>query len=100
MPVMSNMTLYYETLDASGAAPVDYQSTYGPQRVTLAVTYDSATGTYTADGTIQVQTNSVLSYGGNGSVAVQLVNPFLCQFATGDGDKATATIHEPQLAVS
>ena len=97
VPVVSDMTVYYETLDTSGAAPVDYQSTYGPRRVTLAVTYDSATGTYTADGTIPVQTNAAIYDGGQGSVQVELLHPSLCQLATAT---AAATVQHRQLGIA
>ncbi len=46
----------YSTMDASGAAPADYVSTRGPRPVAFGnVTYDSATGMYSADGTITVR---------------------------------------------
>ena len=72
LPVVLPMTVYYDTIDPSGSAPADYQSTYGPQPVTLSVSFDSATDTWIANGTIQVQTTSVISDGGQGSVTVEV----------------------------
>ena len=116
LPVVLPMTVYYDTIDPSGSAPADYQSTYGPQPVTLSVSFDSATDTWIANGTIQVQTTSVISDGGQGSVTVQLIDPFLCQLAggggggiplvcqadagsggSGGGTRATAAVDEPQV---
>ena len=62
------------------------------------VTYDSATGMYSADGTITVQTNGGIDDGVDGSVTVQLTHPFMCQLA-GNG-QATATIVHPDVTIS
>ena len=90
--------VYYSTMDASGAAPADYVSTRGPWPVAFGnVTYDSATGMYSADGTITVQTNGGIDDGGQGSVTVQLTHPSLGVVDPNGGGSATATIQHPEL---
>ena len=91
-------TVFYSTMDPSGAAPTDYVSSRGPQAVAFgAATYDSDTGTWSADATIQVNTIGGIDGGGDGSVKVQLTHLFMGQFA-GDGT-ATETIQEPWLKI-
>ena len=90
VPVVLPMTVYYDTIDPSGSAPADYQSTYGPRPVTLSVSFDGATDSWIADGTITVRTNGGIDDGVDGSVTVQLTHPFLCQLA--DNGQAMATV--------
>ena len=92
-------TVFYSTMDPSGATPTDYVSSDGPQAVAFgAATYDSDTGTWSADATIEVNTIGGIDGGGDGSVKVQLTHLFMGQFA-GDGT-ATATIVRPEVDVS
>ena len=71
-------TVFYSTMDPSGAAPTDYVSSDGPQAVAFgAATYDSDTGTWSADATIQVNTVGGIDGGGDGSVTVQLTHLFM-----------------------
>ena len=79
-------SVFYNTIDASGAAPAGYVSTYGPQQVCFGqANYDSATGTWSEDATITVQTNSVIDDGATNVVTVQLTHPLLCQIAGNAG---------------
>ena len=98
VPVVLPMTVYYDTIDPSGSAPADYQSTYGPRPVTLSVSFDGATDSWIADGTITVRTNGGIDDGVDGSVTVQLTHPFLCQLA--DNGQAMATIVHPDVTIS
>jgi RHS repeat-associated protein len=83
--------VFYNTVDSSGSAPTAYQSTRGPQAVSFgSPVYDSATNTYSEDGTVTVKTVGGLDDGQDGSVTVQLLHPFECQIS-GSG-RATATI--------
>ena len=48
-------SVFYNTIDSSGAAPAGYVSTYGPQAVNFGdVVYNALTGMNTADGTVTV----------------------------------------------
>ncbi len=94
-------SVFYNTIDASGAAPAGYVSTYGPQQVDFGDTvYNALTGMNTADGTVHVSVPGVL--GGVGSVTLQLIDPLLCRIvANGAGTlTATATIDEPYIEMT
>ena len=84
LPLVLNMTVYYDTVDPSGSAPADYESTDGPQPVTFGTpSYNATTGMYTAEATIQIQTIAGPDDGATNTVTVELTNPCLCQLAGG-----------------
>ena len=93
--------VYYNTVDAAGVAPTDYQSTRGPQVAELGPAtygYDSATQMYTADYTIAVNTVGGINDGQDGSVTVQLTNPWWWNI--GATATATETIVHPEVDIT
>jgi hypothetical protein len=78
-------------VDGTNGPPIDYDSTYGPQEVTIAAGQTAVT----------LPTNTGQPDGAIDPVTVSLVDPFLCQVDSSDGVGSTATagVQNPQLTL-
>jgi hypothetical protein len=85
------VTVCYNTVDGTNGPPIDYDSTYGPQEVTIAAGQTAVT----------LPTNAGQPDGALDPVTVSLVDPFLCQVDSsgGGGGGATANVQDPQLQI-
>ena len=89
--VTYGVTVCYNTVDGTNGPPIDYDSTYGPQEVTIAAGQTAVT----------LPTNAGQPDGALDPVTVSLVDPFLCQVDSsgGGGGGATANVQDPQLQI-
>ena len=74
----SPLTVDYRTMDGSGVAPTDYQSTNGPVQVTFQpgdFSYDQASGDWIADKTFSIGTTGGIDGGGDKQFSVELSQP-------------------------
>ena len=101
------LTVLYNTVDPSNAAPTAYYSTNGPVQerfVPADFQLDETTGDWVADKAFSIDTVAGIFDGDDVPLTVQLGNPYQCQLAGGGGgggggggSSATATIVVPYI---